>query len=60
MLGELCEYRVARSHVADMLAHLAWENRDFSLRVVDQLLTLVNEADFNKLKRYGRPLVRLL
>ena len=49
-----------RNQVAEMLAHLAWENKEFSRRYAEQLLALVGEAEFHKLQRYQRPLVRLL
>lgn len=60
LLWEQCSTKVVRNAVADMLAHISFENKEFSLQVLQTLLTGIQGSTFDQMKTYERPLIKML
>jgi hypothetical protein len=49
-----------RNAVAEMFAHICYENKDFSQKYIKDIFKLINASDFMVVKKCERPLLRCL
>jgi len=54
------EYPFVRNAVAEMFAHICYENKDFSQKYIKDIFKLINASDFMVVKKCERPLLRCL
>ena len=53
-------FKVSRNAIAEMFAHISFENKEFSLQVLNTILNGMSKATFDYMKVYERPLVKML
>lgn len=51
--------KLSRNAVADMYAHISWEDLDFTKAYIHQLISFVEDATFDKLVKFERPLTKV-
>jgi len=54
------DFPFVRNAVADMFAHICFENRDFSQKYIKDIFKMINSSDFMVVKKSERPLLRCL
>lgn len=59
-LWDQCESKLTRNAVADMYAHISFDNREFSNQFLTTLFNGLQKVTFNQMKVYERPLIQLL
>jgi hypothetical protein len=52
--------KIARNAVSDMYAYISYENKEFSLQILNTLLSGLQRTTFDLMKIYERPLVKML
>jgi hypothetical protein len=60
LIWSLCEQKLVRNAVADMYAHIGFENKEFSLQFIGTCLKGLEKAYWDGMKVYERPLIRML
>lgn len=50
--------KLARNSVADMLAHMSFDNKETSLQLIQFLLERISKVSFNDYKIFERSLVK--
>lgn len=53
-------YKLSRNAVSDMYAYISYDNKEFSLQILNTLLLGLSKAPFDQMKVYERPLVKML
>jgi hypothetical protein len=59
-LGRVCDKKFSRNAVAKMLAYISFENKEFSSKVMNGLLSKIQMADFDSLRQHERPLTQMI
>lgn len=54
------DFPFVRNAIADMFAHICFENKDFSQKYIKDLFKMINTSDFMVVKKCERPLLRCL
>jgi hypothetical protein len=54
------DYPFVRNAVADMFAHICFENKDFSQKYIKDIFKVINAQDFIIVKKNERPLLKCL
>lgn len=57
---DLCDSKLVRNAVADMFAHISFENKDFSLQYISTLIAGLQRVSFDSMRLFERPLIRML
>src|SRR3569833_371365 len=57
---ENCDAKVSRNAVANMYAHVSFENKAFSSQYIASLLNYYQKAEFDRVRYFERPMIRVL
>lgn len=60
LMWDLCEHKVVRNAVADMYAHLSFENKEFSMQFIQTCLNGLVKRSWDSMKLYERSLIKML
>ena len=53
-------FRFSRNAVADMFAHISFDNKEFSLQILNTIMDGLSKVSFENMKVYERALVKLV
>lgn len=59
-MWDLCENKVVRNAVAEMYAHISFENKEFSFQFINTCLRGLEKATWDSMKLYERSLIKML
>lgn len=54
------EYPWVRNAIADMFAHICFDNKDFSQKYIKDIFRMINGSDFLVVRKTERPLLRCM
>ena len=60
LVWEECKVKLVRNAIAEMFAHISFENKEFSLQFIQTLIEGLQNSTFDQMKTYERPLLKML